>query len=116
MLRERERDALVAELARWEGYVSSALLGVEAIRACARYGERYAAAARDGLHGISLIPVDDEVLQAAARLAPAQLRTLDALHLATALSLGEDLGVLVAYDERLNAAAAVHDLPVISPA
>jgi predicted nucleic acid-binding protein len=116
VLHERERDALVAELARWDGYVSSALLRVEAIRACARYGERYATAASGGLLGISLVPVDDEVLEAAAWLAPAQLRSLDALHLAAALSLGDDLGVLVTYDERLIAAAAAQNVPVASPA
>jgi predicted nucleic acid-binding protein len=115
VLHERERDALVAELARWDGHVSSALLRVEAIRACARYGDRYAAAAGDGLGGVSLIPVDDEVLEAAARLVPAELRSLDALHLATALSLGDDVGVLVAYDERLIAAAAAQDVPVAVP-
>lgn len=104
------------ELARWSGFVSSALLSVEALRACARYGPKYVEQAQLGLGGVALVPIDKPVLATAASLTPARLRTLDALHLATALSLGADLGVLVTYDERLLGAAHALDLPVIAPA
>lgn len=88
---------------------------VEAVRACARYGPEYANQALAGLAGLALVPVDDHVVRAAARLEPGSLRTLDALHLATALSLGADVGVLIAYDQRLLSAADEHDIPTLQP-
>jgi uncharacterized protein len=114
-LREVEGDALLGELAKWDGYVSSALLGVEAIRACGRYGEEYAVVARAFLGDLALLPIDDGVLDAATTLKPAGLRNLDALHLATALSVREEIGVLVTYDRRLAQAAQDSDLPVATP-
>lgn len=114
-LAEREREALRTELGRWEGFVSSAILSVEAVRACARYGPEYATQAVAGLAGLALLPVDDAVMSVAARLEPGSLRSLDALHLATALSLGTDVGVLIAYDQRLLAAADEHDIPTVQP-
>jgi uncharacterized protein len=114
-LREAEERALLVELAEWDGYVSSALLGVEAIRACARYGERYAKNARSWLSDVALLPLDDAVLDAASSLAPAGLRSLDAVHLATALSIRDELGAFVCYDERLAAAAADRGLAVVRP-
>ncbi len=67
------------------------------------------------IEGFTLVPLDAPVLEAAQALAAAELRTLDALHLATALSLEADLGVLVAYDRRLLAAATAAGLPARSP-
>jgi len=52
-----------------------------------------------------LIDVDDRILDTAALLEPAALRSLDAIHLATAQLLGADLGVIVTYDERMAAGA-----------
>jgi len=115
-LREAEHDPLLVALAKWDGYVSSALLAVESIRACARYGAAYARDARAWLEGMSLLPLDDAVLDLAAELEPTGLRSLDALHLATALSIREEIGVLVAYDSRLSEAAEEHGLPVARPA
>jgi predicted nucleic acid-binding protein len=43
------------------------------------------------------------------------MRSLDAIHLAAAMSLGPDLGVVVTYDERLAAAADLLGLPIASP-
>jgi predicted nucleic acid-binding protein len=87
----------------------------EAVRACARYGERYAEQASHDLQRLVLLPIDEAVIHQAATLSPPSLRTLDAIHLATALSLGADLGILIAYDERLLHAAAERGLPVASP-
>jgi predicted nucleic acid-binding protein len=115
-LRETEEEALRGALAEWDGYVSSALLGVEAVRACARYGPAYAADARAWLDGVALLPLDDAILDGAASLAPPDLRSLDAIHLATALDVREELGVLVSYDERLAAAARSHGIRVVAPA
>ena len=68
-----------------------------------------------GLHTVSLLPVDRAVLAAAALLCPTTLRTLDAIHVATAISLSADVGVVLAYDERLLDAAAANGLAVRSP-
>jgi len=114
-LRESELDAMLVELARWEGYVSSALLGVEAIRACGRYQGEYASEARAFLEGVALLPLDHEVLDAAVSIDPAELRTLDALHLATAISIRNEIGAFVTYDERLATAASSNGLPVTRP-
>lgn len=114
-LRESGEDALRGALADWDGYVSSALLTVEAVRACARYGPAYAADARTWLDGVALLPLDDAILDCAASLAGPDLRSLDAIHLATALNVRADLGALISYDERLGAAARRHGLEVIAP-
>jgi predicted nucleic acid-binding protein len=91
------------------------LLSVEAVRACARYGPPFAQAARAALDAVALVPLDAPVLETAAGLEPHELRTLDALHLATALSLVDDIGVVLAYDERLAGAARDAGLVVRSP-
>jgi uncharacterized protein len=114
-LREPEHDALLAELARWEGYVSSALLATEAIRACARYSPDHALRAREWLQGLALLPLDDLVLDRSPSLGPAGLRSLDALHLATALGVREDIGAFVVYDQRLAGAAREMGLNVVQP-
>ena len=115
-LREAEKDALLRELVEWEGFVSSSLLGVESLRACARYGASYERAAREWMEGLALVPIDDGVLDVAAELEPAGLRSLDALHLATAISLGNEVGVFFTYDDRLGHAAQENGLPVGQPA
>ena len=65
---------------------------------------------------IALIEVDRRILRTAATLAPPGLRSLDAIHLATALSLGQDLDGIVTYDQRLSDAATGADLAVWAPA
>lgn len=116
VLGEPEAPALDRALRRWPAHAGSALLRVEAERACARHGEEWVARARAGLGGYALLPIDDDVLSAAAALRPAALRTLDAIHLATALSVGRRLGVLYSYDDRLCDVAAAAGVPVERPA
>lgn len=107
--------ALRDELERWPPRVSSRLLIVESVRACARYGPEFADRALAGLADLALIPLDDAILLAAAALDPPGLRSLDAVHLATALSLGDRLGALVCYDERLLDAARAAGVTVAAP-
>jgi predicted nucleic acid-binding protein len=111
---EPESVALRRELAGRE-LLSSALLVVEARRAARRYGETASRRARAGLSTITLLPLDRLVLDAAADLDPAELRSLDALHLATALSIGEDLARLYCYDARLADAARAVGIEVSQP-
>ena len=60
--------------------------------------------------------VDDRILDAAGMLEPAILRTLDAVHLATALALGDDLLEILTYDGRMAEGARLLGLPVLAPA
>jgi predicted nucleic acid-binding protein len=116
LLGEAGEVALLTELAEWDGYVSSALLAVESIRACGRRDAEDAREARMWLEGVSLLPLDDAIIDVATELEPVVLRSLDALHLATALSVRDQIGIFVTYDERLGQAAAHHGLRVAQPA
>lgn len=113
---ERESAALRHDLASAEGLVSSLLLQVEALRAAARYGRLAVDRTRLGLSTITLLPIDVATVETAATLDPPVLRSLDALHLASALSIGNDLGRLYCYDGRLAAAASSLGLDVRGPA
>lgn len=94
--------------------VSSALAWTEVVRAVRRSGGR-PARAEAVLERIALVPIDDGIIRSASRLLPTALRTLNAIHLATALSLEADLAALVTYDERLAAAARGAGLEVRAP-
>ena len=112
---EPESPALRAELARWDRRVSSALVRAELIRAAARVGAAARRLAERVLTTLDLIAVDDAILDAAGRVRPADLRTLDAVHLVSAQALGPALGGFVAYDARLLAGAQGARLPTIVP-
>jgi predicted nucleic acid-binding protein len=98
--------------------LSSALAEVEVPRALSRagYGAAERRRATEVLARIALIDVDRRILRSAAALAPPDLRSLDAIHLATALSLGHDLAGIVTYDQRLSNAAIGADLASWAPA
>ncbi len=95
---------------------SSALAGVELRRAARRHGQSALATAADVMSGINVIAIRPEILDGAAALDPPTLRTLDAIHLATALRIGSSLAAFVAYDQRLAEAAQAAGLPVVAPA
>ena len=93
----------------------SPALRAELIRAAARVGAAARRLAERVLATLDLVAVDDAILDAAARVRPADLRTLDAVHLVSAQALGPALGGLVAYDARLLAGAQGARLPTIVP-
>lgn len=97
------------------GRVSSALLRTEAMRAVRHLGPAAMSNVREGLRRVALVGIDDRILDAAGLLEPGVLRTLDAIHLATALAIGDDLEAIVTYDERMTAAAELLGFPVLSP-
>ncbi len=115
---EPESAALIERLRRWPGRMSSALALTELPRALRRagFGTVVRRRAREVLARIALVDVDRRILAAAAALEPVDLRTLDAIHLATALAVREELDVIVTYDRRLRAAAERADLEVEAPA
>ena len=106
------RSFLAARPAR---RVSSALLRTESLRAIRHLGPDALATVREGLRRVDLIGIDDRILDAAGTLEPQVLRTLDAIHLATALAVGDDLEAIVTYDERMVEAAKLIGLPTTTP-
>ncbi|MDQ4130869.1 MAG: PIN domain-containing protein [Actinomycetota bacterium] len=105
----------MAALQDWPDRVSAVLAQVEVIRAVRRGSPRALPQATQLLSTLALVRLSDEVLEAAAETEPSELRALDALYLATAMSLGSDLGAFVAYDRQLIAAAEQAGLPTLAP-
>jgi predicted nucleic acid-binding protein len=95
--------------------VSSALLRTEALRASRHLGSDVLVTVREGLRRIDLVAIDDRILDTAGTLEPRVLRTLDAIHLATALAVGDDLEALVTYDERMAEGARLLGLQAVAP-
>jgi predicted nucleic acid-binding protein len=111
---EPESEALRRELSGSE-LVSSALLSLEGRRAASRYGQVAVRRARVALTAITLIPIDEPILDAAAGLDPPELRSLDALHLATVQSMDDELDSFYCYDERMTHAAFALGIDVSQP-
>jgi len=110
-----------AELEAWLGsqpepvLVFSVLARTEVVRAVARTDPNAAHLAVDMLAAVSVVELDVSLADDAARLDPAELRNLDALHMAAALRLGPALGFMVSYDERMLDAAQRHGVAVAHP-
>lgn len=104
-IREPESTALRRYLRRRRPLVSSALARTEVLRALLPAGDEAVARGRSVLQRLDLVRVNDRVLNAAAVLRPPELRSLDAIHLATAQQLGHELTALVTYDDRMVTAA-----------
>lgn len=104
-IREPESAALRRYLRRRLPLVSSALARTEVLRALLPAGDEAVARGRQVLQRLDLVRVNDRVLNAAALLRPPELRSLDAIHLATAQQLGRELAALVSYDDRMVTAA-----------
>jgi predicted nucleic acid-binding protein len=112
---EPESRALHSYLLGWPLRVSAALLLTEALRAAQRQPRPRVEQTQRLLERMALLEVDRALFRQAGLLGPATTRSLDAIHIAAAMSLGPDLGVIVSYDERMDAAAALFGLPVASP-
>ena len=115
IVREAESDALESWLRPHDVLTSSALLRTELLRAIRRGAPRRIAEARAALAAFTLRAVDDEILDAAGDIGPSSIRSLDAIHLATALRLATALDAIVTYDRRMIEGAVLLGLPVASP-
>lgn len=96
-------------------WVSSALLRIEVVRAVGRVMPTALPDARDLLTAFDFIAIDDDIVEAAMNEPDRILRSLDAIHLATARELDVELAALVTYDERLASAADAAGIRVLSP-
>lgn len=115
--KEAESDALRRYLRRHRSdeRVTSTLSRVEVVRAVQSGGAPAVAQARRQLARLHQVNLDTALLDTAASLAPGTLlRTLDAVHLASA-QLAVDLRAVVTYDQRMAAAAATLGLAVDGP-
>ncbi len=97
------------------GWISSVLTEIESFRALARYAPEAVSRLPAVLDQIDLIDLDQRIRILARTVQPVTVRSLDAIHLGTALQSRPGLTSLVTYDKRLLDAARVAGLPVDSP-
>jgi len=114
--RESESRALAVFLAEMDHRASSRVSVVELSRAAARHGRRAVAGVAAVLEALEFIELDAGLALAAAGVGPSSLRSLDAIHLASARAVAGSLGAFVTYDARLAEAAGSLGLPVAAPA
>lgn len=113
---EANSDALRAwAIEHNDALVSCDLTRTELQRAVRRTHPDLAVVARQTLDAIALLTLTAADFDNAGRIGPDDLRSLDAIHLAAALSLGDDLESLVTYDDRLAAAAERNGIAVVTP-
>jgi len=115
---EKESDALSVWVTERvdEPKISSDLSTIELLRTCRRINEDAVDTAQLLLGGIDLLPIDRAIVERSSAVAPRQLGSLDAIHLASALSVKEGLTAFVAYDALLCSAARDAGMAVMSPA
>jgi predicted nucleic acid-binding protein len=116
VVEEGESRALTRHLRDHPSRVSCALARVEVIRAVRPHGAAAVGRAGRLLARISLLRIDDVLLDAAAALEGTALRSLDAIHLAAAQAFGDELAEVVTYDHRMAHAARRFGLTVSAPA
>ena len=112
---EAESPALLEYLRDWPLRVSVVLLLTEALRAAQRQPAARIQQMQGLLQRMPLLEVDRALFRQAGLMGPSNMRSLDAVHVAAAMSLGPDLGAVVTYDDRMIAVAALFGLPVASP-
>jgi predicted nucleic acid-binding protein len=114
---EPETAAFRDALQDWPVRVSSQLIRVESICTARRMGsEDVLERASTVLDRLELVPISPEVLELATGAFSPPLRAMDAIHLATALSMKEDIGTIFVYDGDLRSAALAQGLNAVAPA
>jgi uncharacterized protein len=114
---EPETAALQAWLAAADrNPVASDLARTELLRAVRRAVPDRVVRAREVLDSVTLFELSTAIFENAGLLDPIILRTLDAIHLASALLIGDSLEGLVTYDDRLAGAALANGITVVAPA
>ena len=113
---EPESAALVAHLQDRPIQVASSIAIVELGRTLARKKGLDPTRAIAIIDRLVLVDADRRIMDRAAGLAPVALRSLDAIHLATAIEVRDSIDAVLTYDARLAAAARIHGFTVIAPA
>jgi len=114
LLAEPETPAIRTALRGWPNLVASEILFIEAHRVGMR--EHRQPDVANLLQTVTLLSLTPTIRQRSATIGTARLRTLDAIHLATAETLGGDLGIIFTYDRRMLSDAPLEGLPVRAPA
>ncbi|HEV3094050.1 MAG TPA: type II toxin-antitoxin system VapC family toxin [Solirubrobacteraceae bacterium] len=122
LVREAESEAIEVELLRWGRLATSIVKEVELPRAVARAREERPDAVIDGsvvLQGVlasaAIVPLDADIVVKARDVSPVHVGTLDAIHIASALSLGDELAAVATYDHRMQDALAKLKVEVLAP-
>ena len=115
VVEEPESDQLRDVLARDADQLASAIVEIEVVRAVRRAVPELTAQAQSVVSQIAVVEPTEAIRARAALLEPVTLRSLDALHLATALEIGDELDGLVTYDGRMAASAEAFGLVVLTP-
>lgn len=118
LVRAEQETASLQEWLRTRAGVpvaTSALGRVEVLRAARRAGGAAFTEAQAVIGDVDLVPLDQGVQDLACEIGEPALRTLDAIHLASAVLLRDELTAFVAYDHRLAAAAQAAGLPTTAP-
>jgi uncharacterized protein len=110
---EPESDALRAFLKEYPVRASSMLARVEVKRAVRSLGPQVLARAEATLERLSLLHLDEPLLEAAAAFGPSVLRTLDAIHLASAQTLAA--AIVVTYDTRMSEVSTGLGMRALAP-
>lgn len=111
---EEGAQAMRAAIAGWSRLLTSRVGVIEARRAIARRA-RVTPAIEAVLDRVELLELDVVVARHAAAVEPATIRTLDAIHLASAELIRPELDAFVTYDDRLAEAARARGFRVIAP-
>jgi uncharacterized protein len=116
VVEEAETAALETDLAGRESLLASRLAVLECRRAVRRVRHRRMLQAVDALfEAVYLLDITTPILEAAAAMEPPMLRSLDAIHIATAVSIGDPDLEVITYDDRCAAAARANGLVVVAP-
>jgi len=115
LAQEPESDELAGYLAGIPTWVASSLAVVEVGRAVGRHPDVDPSRVFQLFDALVLVDADRRILGRAAGLAPADLRSLDAIHVATAIEVRDSIDAVITYDDRLAKAARVHGFEAVAP-
>lgn len=115
VIKESESTALRRHLASRHHRTSSEIAQVEVVRAVRKHGPEAVVRAKLMLEKVKLLTLDSEMLNDAADLGPPTLRSLDAIHLAAAMTLRDEVDELITYDRRMAEAATDLGFKTASP-
>jgi hypothetical protein len=85
------------------------------MRALLLFGVEAVARGEHVLRSVDTVRLNERLLRAAGTLLPSDVRSLNAIHLATAAALGPDLSRVCTYDARMANAATALGLTVVAP-